>query len=63
MPLWRATVTYFTAAKGVREWKGEVEAETTEAACEAAVRAAKRERPQSIAEIVDPWVEPLGARP
>ena len=42
VPRWRVTVTYFTAAKGVREWKGEVEAETTEAACEAAMRAARR---------------------
>ena len=57
MPFWKVTITYLTAAKGVREWEGEVEAETTEAACEVAVRAAKRERP-SIAEIADTWVDP-----
>ena len=40
-------------------WEGELEAETTEDACEAAVRMARRERPQSIAEITDTWVELL----
>jgi len=58
MPRWQAHVDFFTPARAVRRWEGEVEAETAAEACEKAVRAARREHYHSIAEIADVWVEP-----
>ena len=54
MPRWSARITFFTAAKGLREWQGEVEADTAELATELAMRQFRLSRPGLVVpEIAD----------
>jgi hypothetical protein len=54
MQRWRARITYFTPAKGLRRWEGDVEADTAQEADEEAVRAFRVTRPGlQVPKIVD----------
>jgi hypothetical protein len=56
---WRARIDYFTAAKVLRHWEGEVVADTAELASEDAMQAFRRSRDTlQIPEISDFQLEP-----
>jgi hypothetical protein len=63
MQRWKTRITFYTSARGLRAWKGEVEAATTAEADERAIRTFRRTRPGvQIPEIVDVRLRRLKGR-
>jgi hypothetical protein len=51
---WLVKIEYFTPAKGLRHWEGEIEATTVEEANDLAMEAFRRGRPgRNVPEIAD----------
>jgi hypothetical protein len=51
---WKARITFYTAARGLRTWEGEIEADTAEEADERAIHAFRLSRPGlQVPEILD----------